>query len=125
MNDDNIANYSRCKTCRRIYDYGAKHDCNNTDQPIVIGNGCTVSLSQDYATPADKMKCFVCLVELRKEHTCQPIDALCFSGDGHYGSNFDREAMTLDFSKFEIFICDKCFDARKSLVVGWPSSEEW
>lgn len=128
MNLKNIAKYDRCTTCRRIHDKEKEHDC-NLDHPVIVGDGFSVTLSQEYAKPEDKMRCFVCMIELESSFhedetfkgekiTCQPSYALCFSGDGHYGSLMDREAREEGFKSFEIFICDKCFDTRKSMAVG-------
>lgn len=67
------------------------------------------------------LQCIVCLkalTPLAEAAPTQPLDSLCFTGTGHYGSSRDNEHQTIGVDHFEIFICDSCWETKRKLSIG-------
>ncbi len=67
------------------------------------------------------LQCIICLkalTPLSEGAPTQPLDSLCFTGTGHYGSGRDNEHQTIGLDHFEIFICDNCWEAKRKLSIG-------
>ncbi len=67
------------------------------------------------------LQCIVCektLTPLSGGAPAQPLDSLCFTGTGHYGSKKDNEHQTIGLDHFEIFVCDDCWEEKRKLSIG-------